>query len=110
MNERWKTRYYSKRILAGSRTCKYADEVLTSSVRNFINTVASAPVEFFDKKEEEGEAVMCRALEEYRAKAIAEGIEQGIIKLMKKNYSAVQISDLLELEETYVAEVMAKIS
>lgn len=95
---------------------EYANEILTSSVRKFIGAVVSVP-EFLETKKDEEEITMCRAMDAYRKEILEQGIERGIergieqsvYQLIKKGFNTIQICDLLELEEDYIHNVIAKI-
>ncbi len=90
---------------------EYANELLTNSVRGFIGAVAKVP-EFFGDKVEREEIVMCRAMDAYREKLLAQGMERMVelFQLLKQGYSVSQISEMLELEEDYVTSIVAKMS
>lgn len=56
---------------------------------------------------------MCKGIDGYgkkeREKGIEQGIEINVEKLLKKNYSAEAVADMLDLELDYVKAVESKI-
>ncbi len=51
---------------------------------------------------------MCTALEELRNEGILEGIQDSVLKLLRKGFSVLEVANLLELSEEEVLEIQKK--
>ncbi len=102
-----------RELLAGNLEqveSEYGEAPITYGVRSFIGAVTKVPEFMKEEKKEKGERSMCKVIDDLRIEMMERGELRNIISLIRrksqKGLDVEQIGEHLELEESYVEQVI----